>query len=1119
MGTPARSRLVQPLLAALLDSTSDLVAALDTDFRFLAFNRAYQQEFERIFGRRIEIGASLRDALAHLPADQTKALDMYGRAFQGEESTVTEEFGNERSRNCYEIRSSSIRDDEGRITGALHVIRDMSARRRLEQAARIEAELEELEAILDCMTDAILIADPSGNILSMNPAARALLEVPPDEAGKRRLSMLPDLFEVRHRDGSVLPLTDWPLARAMRGEVLPHAEVHVRNRRTGRSWIGSYSASPVLNKTGEMILVVVAIRDVTGQRSVEQALRESEERSRLAMEAGRMIAFEWNPETDEVRRSDNYAAILDLPADAGTGQAFFRSVHPDDREQLLRTLKGLTPTEHTYETEYRVIGSDGRITALHERGRGLFDEEGRLLRVIGMAADITARKEVEAALRDSEERFRATFHQAAVGMAETGLQGEWLVLNDRFCQIVGYTHDELRTMKFQDITHPDDLAADIAGLRRLTAGEIATYSTEKRYVRKDRAIVWAALFVSVVRDPQGRPKYFISVVDDITERKQAEAALTESEQRFRLLADTIPHIVWVLRPDGSVEYANRRWQDYTGIVPALMDNPETLSQVVHADDLSRYRAAWNEMLKTGESVQLEYRLRRGSDAAFRWKLARGVAMRDAEGGIVRFFCTVTDIHEQKAVEQAIRETQKLESLGLLAGGIAHDFNNLLVGIQGNASLALDLLPAESKPAEYLKRVVQAGERAADLTRQMLAYAGKGRFTIEPVNLSELVRQISDLMQPAISKKVVFDFDLSDDLPPVEADAGQLQQVLMNLVVNAAEAIGDNSGCISVRTCVQKIDRTYIARELPHAGIEPGSYALVEVRDSGCGMDEATKASIFDPFFTTKFTGRGLGLAAVAGIVRRHRGAIKVESAPGRGSSFLVLFPVGRPGPTPTGRARKQEDLTGTGTVLVVDDEPVVRQMAQDALKRYGYDVLAAGSGPEAIEAFRRHAERVSVIVLDVSMPGMSGREALAELCKIDPNVPVLLTSGYTEGEMRETFAGHRIAGFIQKPYTARSLARAVKTRAKSKLREPDASEPKPDSGAAQIRRESVGALPPELLEQLRQATVRADFDRLTELIGEASSHDPALASALLSLAEDFEYDALSGLFESARVRR
>ena len=1114
METPARSRLVQSLLATVLESTTDLVAALDTDFCFLAFNRAYQQEFERIFGSRIGIGASLRDALAHLPADQARALEMYRRAFQGEESTVTEKFGDERrSRNYYEIHYRPIREDDGRITGALHVIRDVTARERVERAARIEAELEELEAILNCMADAILIADPSGTILSMNPAARALLEIPPHEAGKRHLRMLPSLFEARQSDGSVLPLEDWPLARAMRGEVLHHVEVHVTNRRTGRSWIGSYSAAPVLNKTGDMILVVVAIRDVTEQRSVEQALRESEERSRLAMEAGRMYAFEWNPETDEVTRSHNYAEILGLPADAviRTGKAFFQSVHPGDRERYIRTLGNLTPAERTYDTEFRTIGSDGRVATLHERGRALFDDAGRLARVVGMTADITSRKEAEDALRDSEERFRATFHQAAVGMAETSLEGQWLALNERFCQIVGYTQDELRRMTFRDITHPDDVATDIKASLRLVSGEIPTYSTEKRYVRKDGSIVWVMLFVSVVRDPHGRPKYFIAAMDDISERKQAETALSQSEQRFRLLADTIPHIVWVLRPDGSVEYANRRWQDYTGLAAAMVDNPEMLSRVVHPDDLSRCAAAWNTMLRAGEAVELEYRLRQGSDGAYRWKLGRGVPMRDAEGSIVRFFCTVTDIHDQKAVEQAIRETQKLESLGLLAGGVAHDFNNLLVGIQGNASLALDLVPADSKPAEYLKRVVQAGERAADLTRQMLAYAGKGDFTIEPLNVSELVRQISDLMRPAISKKIVFDFDLADEPPSVDADAGQVQQVLMNLVVNAAEAIGDDAGRISVRTGVQELDRAYIRRHLPQAGVEPGSFAFVEVRDSGCGMDEATKASIFDPFFTTKFAGRGLGLAAVAGIVRRHQGAIQVESAPGRGSSFLVLFPVGRPNPAPKARSRKQEDLSGTGTVLVVDDEPLVRQMARDALERYGYEVLTAGSGPDAIELFRAHSGRVSIIVLDVSMPVMSGREALAELRKIDSDVRVLLTSGYTEGETREMFAGYSIAGFIQKPYTARGLARALKAGRES--RKTDAMEQKPVPDAVEISRESLDSLPAGLREQLRQATVRADFDRLMELTGEASGHDPALASALLSLVEDFEYDALSRLFE------
>ena len=261
-----------------------------------------------------------------------------------------------------------------------------------------------------------------------------------------------------------------------------------------------------------------------------------------------------------------------------------------------------------------------------------------------------------------------------------------------------------------------------------------------------------------------------------------------------------------------------------------------------------------------------------------------------QGGTPLALALMTDITERKQAEERLRQTQKLESLGLLAGGVAHDFNNLLVGVIGNASLAQELLPPGNPAAELLDGVIKTGEQAAHLTRQMLAYSGKGRFVVEALDLSALIPEIGGLVRPSISKKIALHFDLEEDLPPIEADRGQIQQVFMNLVLNAAEAIGSHDGLISVRTGVQNVDDAYVRLHPEAAELKPGEYVFLEVRDTGCGMDDATRAKIFDPFFSTKFTGRGLGLAAVAGIVRGHKGAISVTSAPGQGSCFTVLFP-------------------------------------------------------------------------------------------------------------------------------------------------------------------------------------------------------------------------------------
>jgi signal transduction histidine kinase/CheY-like chemotaxis protein len=379
------------------------------------------------------------------------------------------------------------------------------------------------------------------------------------------------------------------------------------------------------------------------------------------------------------------------------------------------------------------------------------------------------------------------------------------------------------------------------------------------------------------------------------------------------------------------------------------------------------------------------------------------------------------LEEKKRSEQKLLETQKLESLGVLAGGIAHDFNNLLTGILGNASLALETPGAE--PARpLLEDVVAATERAAHLTQQLLAYAGKGRFFVQPVNLSEAVRQISQLIRSSIPKNVELHLELSESLPAIEADAAQLQQIIMNLVINAAESIAEGRpGEVCVTTRTENVDEAHTHQRLVAGEIHTGLYVTLEVRDTGSGMDEPTLARIFDPFFTTKFTGRGLGLAAVLGIVRGHHGAMCVESAPGEGTVFKVWMP---PGSVKRSAAARPAAVAAAATapaVLVIDDEEVICRTAKVVLERHGCRVILASSGAEGVEAFRNCADAISVVLLDLTMPGMNGEEALGRLQQIRPDVKVILSSGYNEIEIVERFAGKGLADFIQKPYTSVAL--------------------------------------------------------------------------------------------------
>jgi len=383
--------------------------------------------------------------------------------------------------------------------------------------------------------------------------------------------------------------------------------------------------------------------------------------------------------------------------------------------------------------------------------------------------------------------------------------------------------------------------------------------------------------------------------------------------------------------------------------------------------------------------------------------------------------------ERQRWEARLQHSQKLESLGVLAGGIAHDFNNLLVGMLGNASLAQMHLE-EGHPAQrQLGRIEKASRRAADLTRQLLAYSGKGRFVVRPLDLSKAIREMMELLESSISKKAVLRPALADGLPPVEVDVTQLNQVIMNLITNASDALGGKAGTIDLATGVLEADSDYLEHADFGQDLSEGTYVFLEITDSGSGMDEATKLKMFDPFFTTKSTGRGLGLAAALGIVRGHGGGIRVYSEEGRGTAIKVLLPS-----TPSGEVASEPEISGRGpivpggTVLVADDEAIVREVAQDALVLAGFEVLLAVDGPSCIARFTEAIDDIDLVLLDLMMPGLSGEEVFRELRRLRPEVRVLLSSGYNEQETSSRFLGRDLSGFLQKPYASKDLVKQVR---------------------------------------------------------------------------------------------
>ena len=375
--------------------------------------------------------------------------------------------------------------------------------------------------------------------------------------------------------------------------------------------------------------------------------------------------------------------------------------------------------------------------------------------------------------------------------------------------------------------------------------------------------------------------------------------------------------------------------------------------------------------------------------------------------------------ERLRLERQLQQSQRLESLGLLAGGIAHDFNNILTAVLGNADLALGELSPSAPARENLLEITAASRRAADLCRQMLAYSGRGHFVVGPLDLGALVTDMVDLLRSTISKRARLDLSLKKDLPLMHGDASQISQVVMNLVINASEALGDKDGVITISTGTRECSRQYLGETHADQDLSPGLYLTMEVSDTGSGMDRETHERIFEPFFTTKFTGRGLGLAAVQGIVRGHKGALMVKSEPGQGTSFTIMLPAlpAEAGARLPKIAEKADDWQGQGTVLLVDDEEAIRTLGARMLKRLGFEFLLAADGRQALQIYSQHLGEISLVLLDLTMPHMDGEETFRELRLLDPQVQVVLSSGYTEQDITSRFAGQNLAGFVQKPYT------------------------------------------------------------------------------------------------------
>ncbi len=773
--------------------------------------------------------------------------------------------------------------------------------------------------------------------------------------------------------------------------------------------------------------VIGVVLDITEERRASQALQQSEQQLRSAQRISGIGSWTWCVATNVVTWSEEMFRIMGI--DPGTTPScdlvLASAIDDEHRQQFVVRQQRALAGESNFDFEMPMRRADGVIRILHTRGEVEHDRAMTPTMMTGTAEDVTERRHAEHVLRRSERELERALQRARMGSFVRSLESGELWWSGTTRALLEFAPDEV--LSFAAAQSRFD---SVSNARYLEAVEhsIATgepYEVEAETLLPSGRRLVIRMSGEVDRDETGRPVSVHGLIADITTQRTQEQALRESEERFRTLWAASPIGIRLTDAQGASIFANPRLLE---LFDCTLEEflAEHWRERLHPDDRERIALAGKNAVRNECDTRDEYRLLCPSGRV-RYLRATVAAVRTPDGRFSGHVGAIEDITQETEIaiertqmESQLRQTQKLESLGVLAGGIAHDFNNLLVGVLTNASIALLDLPVTSPARETVLNIERAAQRAADLTRQLLAYSGKGRFIIEPVSLSDLASEMLQLLKTVVSKRATLTLDLADELPLVKGDATQLRQILMNLITNASDSLNERNGEILLRTRVATVDRTTPSATTFGGPLLPGLYVVMDVIDSGSGMADQTLQRIFDPFYTTKFTGRGLGLAATLGIVRGHGGAVMVASTVGVGTTFSLYFP-------PSEGVRRDAPLVsvaaidGHGIVLVVDDDAGVRSAARSLLVRRGFTVMLAENGREAVDLFAVHHAEIRAVLLDLTMPVMDGADALRELQKTNVSVPVILMSGYSNVDVERTFIGAGLAGFVQKPFRVDDL--------------------------------------------------------------------------------------------------
>lgn len=1011
----------QRLLENIFNSSQEGLIIKDRDLTILRFNPTAARWYDYampLLGRKCYEALRGREAICPgCPSQQALELGEPVQAILPKPGPGGREVG------WLELYAAPVVDPAtGEVSGVIESIRDITGHKEAEEALRRERDFS--IAVLDTISSLVVVLDGEGRILRFNRACEKTTGYTADEIRGRYLWDL--LLAPEELEG-----VKAVFQQLLSGHI-PNEYENFWVAKGGRRRLISWSNTVLLDQQGQVEYVIATGIDITERRQAEEALREREGLYRLLVNNIPAVVFkgylDWSIEfvDDKIEALTGYSKV-----EFNSGRLkWCDMILPEDFQGAQEVFRHALRTSKFYVREYRIRTRDGGIRWIQSRGQILCDLQKELEYVYGVFFDITEHKEAEEALRKSQAGLAEAQRLAQLGSWEWQIPSNEVLWSDEVYHVLGLNPGENKPSfeAYLKAVHPGDRA-----LARRAFSDVLyhdrPYRIRHRIIKADGSERFVYAQGEIFYDDSGQPLRMMGTIQDITERKRYEEALTESERRYRLLAENVTDVIWTMDLQLNFTFVSPsiKWlsgyeaRDYIKLPLERILAPA--SQEVVRNKLQEELSKAEDSRDPARAVTLELELFR-QDGSTVWAEVKASLLRDDQGHPVGLLGVSRDITARRKLEAQLQQAQKMEVVGRLAGGVAHDFNNLLTAILGYTGLLLAGLNEGDPSYQELMEIRKAGERAGLLIRQLLAFSRRQVLRPISLDLNQVIENLAKMLKRVIGEDIQLEINYGADLGQVMADPGQIEQVVLNLTVNARDAM-PRGGKLTVRTANVELDETY-ARS--HAQVQPGPYVVLAVTDTGSGMDTATRDRIFEPFFTTKEMGKGtgLGLSTVYGIVHQSGGHIWVYSEPGLGATFKVYLPrVVAGAETALSEEGAEVSLQGQETILLVEDDDVVREITGRILRRSGYQVLEAREGNEALEISQSHQGPIHLVLSDLVMPGINGRELVLQIASQHPGIKVALMSGYAEeGIIDREILGTGI-GFIEKPFEARVLLRKV----------------------------------------------------------------------------------------------